>query len=386
MDSEIALTDAPAEEFEPEVLEMERRRQRCPVDWQEEHGGHWTFSRYDLVAEGLRDPMVFRSGRPFVYVRDTPRFIPLTTNGEEHAQYRSVLNSLFRPSRIALLEDQVREATRHHLSSLVSAGGGDFSATVANPLPAFVLSIFLGLPTEEAAGIKARSLSSSRVMTPEEQAEVVASVMEHMSTVIAARREEPHDPDADFFSYLFSVKIDNRRLTDDELLAIGIQMITAGHGTTTAAMNSLMYRYASDPSLQDGLKSGGISIPSAVEEVLRFSPPLDAIGREANVPVHIHGVEIARDAVVSMSLASANRDPEEFTDPTTLDYGRRPNRHLSFGAGSHTCLGAPLARLELRILLEELIALGSRITLQSKPERSPTRAFRFMSMPIRIEE
>jgi cytochrome P450 len=371
--------------FDKEVRELARLRTDAPVQWSDEHGGFWRLSNHALVSESLKDPSQYRSGRPFMFVRSQPSFIPLTYNGEAHALYRSVLTPLFRPSRIALLEPVIRTIVRDYLGRFASAGGGDFATEIGGPLPAHVLCVFLGLPVEDAGLLKSMGLNPTRPMTLEELAEVDRRVSDHIDGIIAERRRSPRDPERDFFSALLAIRMDERELSPVELREIGKQMISAGHGTTTAAMNSLMARFASDPSLRDGLRGERFEVSTAVEEILRWAPPLPGIGREANVPGTAGGTAIGRDQAVELGIAAANRDPQEFDDADRVDYGRRPNRHLSFGAGIHACIGAPLARLELRILLEELARDERHYRLAGPPPTpSPFRLFRFLSLPIAV--
>ncbi|WES63396.1 cytochrome P450 [Microbacter sp. GSS18] len=370
--------------FAAESDELARLRAEPPVSWSEDHGGYWKLSTYPLVVECLRDPSQYRSGRPFMFVRDQPSFIPLTYNGEAHALYRAALTPLFRPSRISLLEPMIRPIVRDYVVRFARAGGGDFADSVGGPLPAHVLCVFLGLPVEDVGLLKSLSLNPTRPMTSDELAEIDGRVNDHIDSIIAERRRAPRDPEHDFFSALFETRIDDRELSPDELREIGKQMISAGHGTTTAAMNSMMARFASDPELKEGLNEGRYEIAAAVEEILRWAPPLAGVGREANVPGEVGSTPIGRDQAIELGIAAANHDPQEFADPERTDYARRPNRHLSFGAGIHACLGAPLARLELRILLEELVASGHHYVLGDRPTPSPFRPFRFLSLPIAV--
>lgn len=367
-----------------ELSALDARVRERPISWSPEYGGYWMLSDYASVVDAFRDPSQFRSGRPFVESPTSARFIPLTLNGSEHAVYRSILRPLFRPARIALFEAPIRSVVREHLRGFLADSGGDFEHRVAGPVPIEVLCIFLGLENDIAAEIENVTRPMDRALSPAESQEIEDARVDLAQRLLRDRRGAPRDPNTDFFSALLAADADGRPLEDDDLVSIATQIISAGHGTTSAAMSAVMHRIATDDDLVDGLRTGRYQVGPAVDEILRLAPPLQSVGREVNVPDSFHGVELDRDVCVSLGIAAANRDPKEFVDPGRIDYARRPNRHLSFGQGVHGCIGAPLARLQLRVLVEELLAPGVDYGLGAVPVPSPLRPFRFLSLEISV--
>lgn len=366
-----------------DALDAQCREQ--PIAWSQAHGGHWALSDYRSVADALRDPSQFRSGRPFIDGPTSARFIPLTLNGSEHAVYRGILMPLFRPGRIALLEPRVRAVIRRYLTEFAQTGG-DFERIVAGPVPIEVLCLFLGLEGDVRGEIEHVTRPLDRVLTVPESQAIEQARADLARGLLEDRRNAPRDPDTDFFSALLRADFDGRPLDDSELIDIATQILSAGHGTTSAAFSAIMYRFATDEDLVAGLRTGRYDVLTAIDEILRLAPPLQSVGREVNVPDSFHGVDLGRDDAVSLCIAAANRDPAEFVDPQAADWSRRPNRHLTFGQGVHGCIGAPLARLQLRILVEELLATEARFALSAEPVVSPVRTFRFLSLPIAVTE
>lgn len=167
--------------------------------------------------------------------------------------------------------------------------------------------------------------------------------------MIEQRRKKPKE---DLISSLLAAEIDGRKLTNEELVSFAILLLVAGNETTTNLITNAVYRLTEDFDLQETLWQNTALIPSAIEEVLRFYPPIKAIGRVAARDVEISGHQIEAGDQVVVWVAAANRDHRKFAVPDTFDINRKPNPHLSFGFGIHFCLGAPLARLEAKIALE----------------------------------
>ena len=175
-------------------------------------------------------------------------------------------------------------------------------------------------------------------------------------------------------------------LPEQVVRAIIRLILAAGSGTTTSAMTGAFVRLSASPVDQDRLRREPQLIPSAVEEYLRLEPSLHALARTTAEPVNVSGVEIPGEQLVALNFASANRDPQEFENPEVCQVDRRHNRHLTFGAGIHKCLGAPLARLELRVFLEELLARTSHVALAGPLSRVPGFPFEggYPVLPVRL--
>ena len=373
----------------PDQTSDEARRQLadlrsgCPVAHSPAHDGFWLLSRFADVRGALRNDSTYRSGRPFLDRPGNPRIIPLTINKPEHTTYRRALQTYFRPQRVAMLETPIRDLVHELLDPLVARGGGDAVAEIAYSLPVRVLCSFMNLPDDLWRRLKELSdlNSDAARRSPEVAQEVDRQFAEAARSIVDMRRADPLDPEEDLLSGLLADS-SQLSLTDDELASIVVQMLSAGHATTTRAMSSALHTVAVDPEEQRRLREQPDMIPQFVEEVLRLDPPLHLIGRQVSTDVTV-GDQCIRDGEhVGLHLGSANRDEATFDDPDAFRAARSPNPHLTFGLGAHTCLGAPIARLEMRILLEEL--LGSTRSVQLAGEPVPVSGYQsgFRQLPL----
>jgi cytochrome P450 len=323
------------------------------------------------VREAARDHKRFRSGRPFISMPDLGQSVPIGLNPPEHALYRRMLNKYFIPDRMQELEPMVRGYVDEHLDDLLARGAVDIVPGLTKPLPARVLCALLHLP-DEAADILLGHGSTLEAMRREDPAKVNAIIFElfaqHVREFVAQRRANPLDPETDLFSGVLAVEIDGQRLPDEVVVAIGVQIIAAGHGTTTDGLTGSIYRIATNPDIQARLRREPELIPAAIEEFLRLEVPIPEIGRTAAQDIELHGRAIPSGCPVGLNYAAANRDREEFPHAEACIIDREPNRHLTFGHGVHKCVGAPLARLQLRVALERLLARTSEIEVAGRPE------------------
>ncbi|MGW1786589.1 cytochrome P450, partial [Streptomyces sp. NPDC002143] len=207
----------------------------------------------------------------------------------------------------------------------------------------------------------------------------------HITQVVAERRRHPLDPDLDLISGAMAMEVDGQPLPDESVVHIGVQMIAAGHATTADSLGSAIYRLATNPDIQMRLRRQPELIPLAVEEFLRMETPLPELGRRAAEDISLHGRTIPAGDPVALNYGAANRDGAAFEHPDSCIIDRTPNKHLAFGHGVHKCLGAPLARLELRVALEELLARTREIELDGVPETTTGLMLTgFVSLPIRV--
>ncbi|MET9994844.1 cytochrome P450 [Streptomyces mutabilis] len=347
------------------LAEYQRLRERCPVAWTEDNGGYWTLTRYDDVRDAARRPADFASGAPFIAMPEFGSQIPISLNPPEHATYRRLLNRYFSAPAMARLEPTIRGFVVEHLEPLLEAGEGDAITAFCQPVPARALSALLNLPdsaytelVEEIAGFERMGWDPNKVGA------VIAQVFgAHIARVVAERRARPLDPESDLISGVMAAEVDGRPLSDDTVTQIGVQLIAAGHATTADSLGAALYRLATNPDIQMTLRRFPERIPSAVEEFLRIETPLPELARTATQDVELHGRTIRAGDRVALNYGAANRDPEAFEHPSACIIDRSPNDHLAFGSGVHKCLGAPLARLELRVALEEILARTAEIDL-----------------------
>jgi cytochrome P450 len=290
----------------------------------------------------------------------TPALTNLDPPG--HARQRRLANAAFTPKRIGALEPFIRDLARRFLDEHFRAGSADIIADLAWAFPALVLFRVLGLPESDLARVKRGARHRGTVIygraNEDEQVEAareLASFWRYAAALVQARTKSPGD---DFVSALVLAGVadgDGDALSHDETVSIMLQMLFAGHETTTKLIGNSFRRLLEDRASWEAICRDPGLIPNAIEEVLRFDGSVIAWRHKTKEPVELGDARLPKDAKLLLLLASANRDPAVFTDPDRFDI-RRPNarEHLSFGVGVHNCLGAPLARMEVRIVLEEV--------------------------------
>ena len=347
------------------LAEYQRLREGCPVAWADDHGGFWSLTRHADVKEAARQPATFASGAPFIMMPDFGDQIPISLNPPQHAAHRRLLNRFFAKDAMDRLEPAIRGFVVEQLDPLLAAGGGDVVAGFCQPLPARALAALLNLPDAAYTELVDQIAGFERMgWDPGKVGAVIAQVFgAHIGRVVEERRARPLDPQTDLLSGVMAAEVDGQPLSDDTVVQIGVQLIAAGHATTADGLGAVMYRLATNPDVQMTLRRSPDRIPDAVEEFLRIETPLPEIARDATQDVEMHGRTIRAGDRVALNYGAANRDPEAFEHPSACIIDRTPNDHLAFGSGIHKCLGAPLARLELRVALEEVLARTTEIEL-----------------------
>jgi cytochrome P450 len=349
-------------------------RARCPVQRSDHYGGFWLLTRYADVRAAAVDWKTYTSAVPgvtaipMVHQRETAQ-IPIELDPPEHSRYRHLIQPAFRRDRVAALKPDLEANLAETWERLLAHGSGDLVADVVVPFSLATLGRFLGLPREDTMlwlGWVRRMFSGSTA----DRADAAAASEElgaYIDELVTAREAEPGD---DFFSDLLAARLDGRGLTRDEIRAMGVVMLIAGHETSANAMSYALIELLRDRSLLERLRDEPAILDTAVEEMLRVSSPIQMFGRNATRDVELHGQVIGEGDVVALGFGPANHDPEVFDAPHACMLDRTPNRHLTFGMGHHLCIGAPVARLEMAVLLEQAPAALARVELD---ERHPPR-------------
>jgi len=312
--------------------------------------------RHADVVTVLRSPDVFSSRFDAVHIGQVRPLIPLQIDPPDHAKYRKLLDPLFAPRRIALLEGRTRALVSDLVEAVADDGGCNFHAAVSEPLPSTVFLELLGLPVSRAAEFIALKDGIIRppAQTPEERSAMVdaagARIYAVLQEVLDQRLETRQN---DFISDFLDAEVDGERLTPEEVIDICYLFFLAGLDTVTASLDCMMARLALHPAEQRRLTDDPSVIPHAVEEMLRWETPVTAVVRVTTQDTELSGCPIAADEVVSVVLGSANTDERAWDEAEAVDVDRRVNKHLAFGGGVHRCLGSHLARMELRVVLEE---------------------------------
>ncbi len=362
---------------DPEVLADQRRaydamRERCPVSHSD--AMDWSVFRHADVCAVLDDPDTYSNSSRY-------HAIPNALNGREHALAREALAPHFSTERMAATEPDCREIARDAIAALRDSGGGDAAALLADPVAIKTMCRFLGWPDATWARVRAwihgnqrASFARDREAARALAAEYDAIVREHL----VAHRAGSGDPDG-VTSHLIRIQ------SDDEIVAT-LRNWIAGHGTVAESIDIVIYHLAHDTALQARLRDAPHLIPAAVDEILRADGPLVSNRRTTTRDVEIGGRKIAAGERLSLMWIAANRDPRAFDEPGEIRIDRDQSGNLLFGAGIHYCLGAPLAQLELRVAIEELLAGTAEVTLASdeEPPREPYPSNGFREMPIRV--
>lgn len=297
-----------------------------------------------------------------------------------HTRLRRLVSKAFTPRMVESLRPRVRRIATELTEGLVERGGGDLLAEVAEPLPVTVIAEMLGVPEADRHLLRPWSADICGMYelhpSPEAQHTAVRAATEfaaYLRDLARARRERPGD---DMISALAQVVDDGDRLTEDELIGTCVLLLNAGHEATVNATGSGWWALFRNPGELARLRADPGLMPAAVEEVLRYDTPAQMFERWVLEDVEAGGVTIPRGAEVALLFGSANRDPEVFDEPDRLDVGRVDNPHISFGAGIHFCLGAPLARVEMAESFAALLRLAPRLELAEEPAWKPSYIMR----------
>lgn len=344
--------------------------------------GYWVVSRHDDVNEILRSQRVERNLHMFMNGRfggDWEDHAALRrlgssllwSNGADHHRLRTLVNHAFTPRRVEGMRPFVERLTHELLDPLAEAGGGDLLNDFAFPLPITVVATMLGVPRDEAPALRRPIQNFLRTfemgMTAEDLVEAdkgMEFTEAYFTGLIAQRRARPED---DLLSALLEAEAEGGRLSPDELMTFCNTVISAGFESATSMLTNLVLHLWQDRSVLERLRADPSLVPGAVDEVLRFDPPVHLVPRMTFEPVRLGDVTIPAGETVVVMLASANRDPAKFADPDVLDIERENNPHLAFSAGMHHCLGWSLAKLEAVSVMNALLARFSRIEILEKP-------------------
>lgn len=310
----------------------------------------------------------------------------LLLDDPEHHWLRAIVSKGFTPNSVRSLEPYVRELAAGIVDKAAALGSFDFVDAVAAPLPITVIAELIGMPDRELARKWSEAVESLGSPTPKVRRAAMAltqRVSVRLDELAAQRLAEPRN---DLLSALVHAEVEGRRLTAAERLGFMLLLNFGANETTRSALAGGMLALLEHPEQFDRLRRDPSLIPTAVEEFLRYVTPLTNLTRTATQDLVLRGQRIREGDTLAMWFISGNRDEDVFTDPHRLDVGRMPNRQLSFGAGGpHHCLGAALARLELRVMFELLVERFTEIRLAGEVVRQQSTFVRgITSMPVTV--
>ncbi len=295
-----------------------------------------------------------------------------------HTRLRGLVSRAFTPRRIAALAPRIEEQVDRLLSEMLSAGGGDWIHDLAEPLPAVVIAELLGVPPEDHRQFRLWSSELINALpnfgegTAEAAESAVGVLLEYLRKQIDHRREHPGD---DLLTALIEARDEQDALNEDELVSTAFLLLLAGHETTTNLIGNGLLAMIRTPEAWDQLRGHPERAEAAVEELLRFDSPVQATVRVAMRDVELDGHTIGAGALVVCGIGAANRDPEANPESDRVDLLREEVRHLSFGFGTHFCLGAALARSEGAAVFRALASRVEKITPK-------TETFEFRPNPV----
>jgi cytochrome P450 len=370
--------------FAPEVLADPAAahrylREQCPMHHFEGFGdkGFYTVSRHDDVSELYRDVALWSStwGQGPIYVAEGG----LRSDPPEHTVYRRLITTAFSAKRVAALEGTIRDVTSSLVDGFAAAGSTDLVSTLAIPLPITMISLILGVPTSKIDEFKTWSdefMAGQNASDPAVQGAARAKIDGYFDVELDRRRAlaaaDESLPD-DVLTSLLEAENEGRGFTNAELLPLILLLLVGGNETTTSNIGNLVWRL-----LDLGLWATVVDRPDlrdvAIEESLRFDPPVLGLFRTNSAAVSRYGVDLPVDSKVHGLYASANRDSQAWIEPDEFrldrEYDDLKRRHLSFGVGQYLCPGAALARLEVRTALDTLIDRLPGLRLVAPPERT----------------
>ncbi|MDQ4005376.1 MAG: cytochrome P450 [Actinomycetota bacterium] len=298
----------------------------------------------------------------------------------DHTRVRRLVAKAFTPRFVEGLRTRIRSMTEGLADRLEDLGEGDLIATVAEPLPVNVIAELLGIPEGDRHHLRPWSADICRMyeLDPTEEDATVASraAVEFSDYLRALIRERRAAPTEDLIGELVQVLEEGERLTEDEMIGTCVLLLNAGHEATVNVTGNGWWSLFRNPEQLARLRAEPSLAPTAIEELMRYDTPLQMFERWVLDDVEIAGTRVPRGQELALLFGSANRDPAVFDRPDELDVQRSPNPHMSFGAGVHFCLGAPLARLELGISFGTLLRRFPRMELVAEPEWKPNYIIR----------
>ncbi len=328
----------------------------------------YTLSKYEDVTAALRDTTTFSS-----HWGQGPRFtepMGMLSNPPQHTYYRSLVQRAFTPGAIKALAPQL-EKLAHELLDQLDPQNFDVHDDYAFPLPVIIICRLLGVPDKDIDQFKEWSDAAVESMGAEDPGpwlETLEAFGAYQLRQVHERRNAVNPPD-DLVTLLVKAEKDGELLPDEQVLSVFNQLFVGGNETTTSLITNCVWRLLEKPDLWQQVIQNPALVDVAIEESLRFDPPVLGLYRTTTKAVEIRGVEIPENAKVLIHYAAANRDPEVFDNPDQFKLDRPPKKHMAFGLGVHFCLGAELARLEATTALRVLVERMPNLTLKNAGER-----------------
>jgi nocardicin N-oxygenase len=367
------------QQLEPDPLLLELAREHAAFRMRAPYGGEcWMITRYDDVRAVQADP---RFSREAMIGQDVARTSAYPLQGDsilgmdppEHTRLRRLVSREFTARRVEQLRPRAQEMVEGLLDVVEAAGPpADLVAALAEPLPILMICELLGVEYEDRTMFRewAGAFMTSSGRTIEEILQAREDLLGYLAGLVAARRATPTD---DLLGALVALRDEGDALSEDELVQLGLAILVGGFETTAAQIGKSIFCLLVHRDQLERLQDDPALVPSAVEELMRYIPLSSgtSLAWVAVEDVDFAGVHVRAGDAVMASGATANRDASVFTDPDALDVGRAPNLHVAFGHGTHFCLGAHLARLELQVAIGTLLARFPDVRLAQSEAETP---------------
>lgn len=344
-------------------------RGSCPVFHSDIWGGFWVASRYEDVYEVGRDPERFASGEgvmvpPMGHGRPLK---PMEADAPEHTAYRHLLLPSFAPGQVAKMETDVRALAASLVEQVVADGQADLYEMLGKPLPLLMITLLLGIETDEMFWEATDTLMYGRLSDVGDAVILQAAddLYAFMGRQIERRRADPGD---DLISLMLTGSVEGRPYRDDEVLDLCCFMLVAGLENTAFSIRATLRHLAVHPDHLAAVVADPALATNLVEQSLRLYAPVTALARTVTRDTEVAGQSLRSGERILLLFGSANRDGAVFDDPDGFHLDRRDGRHLAFGIGPHRCIGSHLARLEVRIAVEEFIKRVPEFSLAPGPD------------------
>jgi cytochrome P450 len=357
-------------------------RERCPVAYSDFLG--WSLFRHEDIVRILNDPDTFSNAV------SRHLSVPNGMDPPEHTDYRRIVEPYFRPERMEACEPQFRKIAANLVQSLLERGAVELISEFAHCFAVRVQCTFLGWPTDMHEPLRLWTQKNHAATFAEDRA-AMASIArefeEYVDELLQVRRAAGAQANDDITTSLLRQQVWGRPLRDEEIVSVLRNWTVGEVGTISAAVGILVHYISEHADLQKRLRAQPLLLPDAIEEILRIHGPLMANRRITTRPVEIGGRKIGTGERISLIWIAANRDGRVFEDPEAFRLDRDPAENLLYGEGIHVCPGAPLARVEMRVAMEELLARTTRIDpVPDRPPKSavyPASGFATLSLRIR---
>ncbi|BCP53986.1 putative cytochrome P450 [Kaistia sp. 32K] len=368
-----------------------RLREEYPVYFNEERN-FYALSRYDDVVEANRDWQTYSSAEGVDLDNTGSIFFGdgniVESDPPSHDMLRSVLKDHLTPTFIRNQEEDVIRRVDGLVEELRDQRHVDFATAFATRLPLGVINDLLGVDPDNRDWVYQRFLDmfvreSGSEAIPESALQAAREVRGMLADELALRRKTPR---GDLLTTISQGEIDGRPLTELEQVGMSTLVIAAGISTTKNLLTNIFWYLAQDPDLRAEVQAASAAPVNAIEEFLRYDGPIQNSTRVSTRDVELHGTHIPKGSRVTLVYGSANRDANRFDDPDRIDIGRRIGKHMAFGGGIHLCIGAPLARLEAKVVLQRALPSFGAFRLAGKPERTLKMNERgFETLPLEFD-